>query len=526
MKVWAFLLLFLPAFAWANCNDSIDNDGDGLTDFGEDLGCTSAADSTETAPADPDVFGPSMIPISETGWPIFTPSGDSRIVYVSTSGSDSNDGLSDSTPKQTIAAAYALMRDGYPDWMLLKRGDTWSETLGQICAEGRSATEPMVFSSYGTDADPPTLNVNSSHLNSFGGGCGGTRYDYLVYYGISFINTAHDPDHGDWDTGSAYVAMDFLLGHDHIWFVDVTVGWGQVNVARFDPYTQNHVTFWRSKLYESFGTTASGSHVQCIYVNDTSNITLVETYVDMCGWHDSGESGNALLSHALYFGAPTDAEIYDSLIMRASSNGIQCRTGCYIQGSIFSNNPINIFIDNDDISTIDDGIVNTTILDAVDVPVVGTERGWGIDIQNADSTGGGVEVTNPLFSGCTASGCANLTTSVGGSANTSGDIVYDYAGTLTGSTSPYTDNTRDLIAYETANNGGTTLDDFADSMRAQNRFDWDDDYRIPTIANWIRAGFDMTAFTPFIDAAEAAPDPPGSCFVMNVGGGIYSFCEG
>lgn len=525
MKKLLFLLLFLPAISWANCNDSIDNDGDGLTDFGEDLGCTSAADSTETGPASPDVFGPAQIPISETGWPIFTPSGDSRIVYVSTTGSDSNDGLSDSTPKQTISAAVALLRDGYPDWLLFKRGDTWtSESIGQICAEGRSENEPMVFSTYGTGATPPTIDNNGTQLNSFGGGCGGTRYDYIVFYGINFINTAHDPDHANWDTGSAYVAVDLLLGHDHWWFVDVAFGWGQVNLTRFDPYYQNHITFWRSRLYESFGTTASGSHVQCMYINDTSNVTLVETFVDMCGWHDSGESGNPLLSHAVYAGAPSDLEIYDSMILRASSNGLQCRTGCYVQGSVFSNNPINSYIDNDDVQTMDDAIVDTTYLDAVDVPVSGDGRGWGIDVSNDDSTGGGLEITRVLFSGCTGTGCLNVTGRDSGSANITGSIAFDWAGgEMTPVSDTFTDSSRDLVAYETANNGGTTLDAFSASMRAQNRFDWDDAYRIPTIANWVRAGFDMAAFTPYIDAAS--PPSASNCFLMNIGGSMYSFCE-
>src|SRR5688572_21963771 len=77
------------------------------------------------------------------GWTNFTPSGDSRVIYVSSTGNDSNSGLSASSPVKTIAKAKTLMRDLKPDWMLLKRGDTWNESLGDWRRRGRSSTEPM-----------------------------------------------------------------------------------------------------------------------------------------------------------------------------------------------------------------------------------------------------------------------------------------------------------------------------------------------------------------------------------------------
>src|SRR3989338_1091043 len=86
----------------------------------------------------------------QDGWTVFTPSPDTRIIYVSSSeGNDLNDGLSPQTPKQTISAGKALLRDTYPDWLLLKRGDMWYETLDGWKISGRSADEPMLISSYG-----------------------------------------------------------------------------------------------------------------------------------------------------------------------------------------------------------------------------------------------------------------------------------------------------------------------------------------------------------------------------------------
>jgi len=92
---------------------------------------------------------------SESGWTTFTPSGDSRLVYVSTSdGNDEYDGLSPSTPKASLAAAMGLLRDGYPDWLQLKCGDEFTDSFGNWTLSGRSSSERMLITNYGSGARP------------------------------------------------------------------------------------------------------------------------------------------------------------------------------------------------------------------------------------------------------------------------------------------------------------------------------------------------------------------------------------
>src|SRR4051812_3980961 len=67
------------------------------------------------------------------GWTVVTPSADTRIIYVSSSqGNDANDGLSAATPVKTLVRGTAIMRTrtGFPDWLLLKRGDVFKEGIG------------------------------------------------------------------------------------------------------------------------------------------------------------------------------------------------------------------------------------------------------------------------------------------------------------------------------------------------------------------------------------------------------------
>lgn len=140
------------------CGNGIDDDGDGLVDWQFDLGCTSREDGTE---------GGYPTGTIENGWTVVEPSADTVIIYVSSSvGDDNADGLAPdptggSGPKQSIRAGIAALRDGSADWLLLRRGDTWSESL-PIDISGRGVGEPLVISSYGESLDRPVLHGASS----------------------------------------------------------------------------------------------------------------------------------------------------------------------------------------------------------------------------------------------------------------------------------------------------------------------------------------------------------------------------
>jgi hypothetical protein len=83
---------------------------------------------------------------------------DSNLIYVSSSaGDDANDGLSPASPKKTLAGGVSCLRDGYPDWLFLRRGDTWSEGFAPFDFTGRSASEPIVITAYGPGTTMPKV---------------------------------------------------------------------------------------------------------------------------------------------------------------------------------------------------------------------------------------------------------------------------------------------------------------------------------------------------------------------------------
>ena len=133
------------------------------------------------------------------GFTELKPSVDSRIIHVSSSqGNDANSGEDEANPVQSIARGKTLLRDGFPDWLVLRKGDTWYEGLGQWRKSGRSASEPMVVYSYGASNTRPLLKTGTNNgLTTDGSGGSPLSMNYLVFKGIHFYAHTRDPDSPD-----------------------------------------------------------------------------------------------------------------------------------------------------------------------------------------------------------------------------------------------------------------------------------------------------------------------------------------
>ena len=164
--------------------------------------------------------------LDANGWTVFTPSADTNIIYVSDStGNDSTGVLGDSThPYKTIAKGISLLRNGYPDWLLLKKGDTWTnQSLANLTKSGRSATEPMLFSSYGTGARP-VLKVSAA-VNYFGvSSVYATVVDFIAVVDIEFYAYLRDPANG---------ATESSVGTTGVWWNAAPLNWLLIEGCKF-----------------------------------------------------------------------------------------------------------------------------------------------------------------------------------------------------------------------------------------------------------------------------------------------------
>jgi len=144
------------------------------------------------------------------GWTVLTPSPDSRMIYVSSSsGLDTNDGLTPATPKATIEAGLLLLRNQQPDWLMLKCGDTFATTTSWRIDRtgGPAADRKMVITSYGSGARPLLRNGRMWYGSSTKG------LTHFAMVGLDFYASYRDPSSPDYQQGgSAPFAVQFLVG--------------------------------------------------------------------------------------------------------------------------------------------------------------------------------------------------------------------------------------------------------------------------------------------------------------------------
>ena len=263
------------------------------------------------------------------GWTVLQPSEDTRFVFVSSSeGNDQNSGRSPAQAVRTIDRAKQLMRDGYPDWMLLKRGDVWNEGFGSWQASGRSSTERCVIASYGDPDDRPKLILtNSSGISA------PFQQDtsHVAIVGIHFESNRTDtsPRGIRWlSTGKDLLVEDCYIGG----FKDNVTIEGQG-----DGFSD--VTFRRNIVVDAWST---GGHSQGLFINNTKNILIEENVIDHNGWNPNIAGANATaFNQNVYIQTSTENTTFiGNISARASAAGAQLRNGGIAKHNLFYANPM------------------------------------------------------------------------------------------------------------------------------------------------------------------------------------------
>lgn len=309
----------------AECNDGIDNDGDGLVDWQHDVGCYNDTDTSEAAlPRD-----------QEMGWTTFNLAADSQIIYVSSSdGDDANDGLTPETAVASPARGAELVRDGYPDFLLFKRGDTWrNQDIGDSRVprrfkSGRSLEEMLVVSSYGESRERPRLEINKHFINDDGHG-----RSFIAVVGLAFISYPKipgDPDFNGADGG----AIRLVSAESH----DILLEDNYVEYGEFVVQNMTDVTIRRNVVYRSYhvGTcayNADGSRnpngdntyrPSGMFSGGVNGLVIEENVWDENGWNpDVAEACATIYNHDLYLAHSSRLRVTNNLILRPSSIGIK-----------------------------------------------------------------------------------------------------------------------------------------------------------------------------------------------------------
>ncbi len=254
----------------------------GDTSGGTTDGGTSGGGTTDGGTGSGDAGSGGGTGTVDAGWTTLNKSSDTRVIYVSSSqGNDNNNGLSSDTPVRTMARGYELMRNGMPDWLLLKRGDKfrgrwyWSKS-------GRSATEPMVISAYGSGPRPQILPVGDGSTPFRKDRNKNIQHIWMV--SLDFYNDYADPNSPTYHHGTAsFYAIQARLQSNDFLVEDCKLSFYQQSTDFENNFGKvTNVRFRRNVITDAYST---GSHGCGLFLAQVEGLVIEGNVFDHNGWN-------------------------------------------------------------------------------------------------------------------------------------------------------------------------------------------------------------------------------------------------
>ncbi len=319
------------------------------------------------------------LPRDADGWTVFTPSSDTRIMYVSSSGDDataveytSASNVNPFDPQGTVysfktyKAAKAHTRSGYPDWVLFKRGDTFTEDLcidddndGSILS-GRSANEPALVGAYGATGISPVFKVKaggiqvrflrgSSHfVGEYIAICGLAFYSYTRNPADSAYNSAEEGDVGIciWQNANNKIRNILVEGCSSSFF---STGMSVYSSSTDTTSYVENIEIRRNIIMNAYSN--SGAHSQGMWASRVRNFLVDENVFDHNGWliqatlpGENLQGQATMFNHNTYTCALINSTFRNNIFTRASSIGTKFTAPYDIQGLTIND---NLYVDNE-----------------------------------------------------------------------------------------------------------------------------------------------------------------------------------
>jgi hypothetical protein len=365
------------------------------------------------------------LPKDASGWTIFKPSDDSRIMYVAAGGNDTtatfyddDDSVVGADPFNptgpinafaTYAAAKSQSRQGYPDWILLKRGDTFTVT-GEypiVPYEGRSNTEPSLLGSYGSSGVSPIVKIGTDVVQAIRI-MGLASNSNITISGIDFYSYTRNPSDAGYVGASGTQTGLFVYNFEGGLLIE------GCKFRFFDDSILNNAStipadglVLRRNIFTDNYAGPGQSHSQGLLIT-AQNATLEENIFIHNGWY------------SVAGGTPGEATIFNHNVYNSGPKGATYIRNIFIQGSNMNNkftadpagsNQYPITIENNLYIDGQQGIgfgnntagntypfLNVTIKDNVFTNIGKLDHlqsiAWGIDV-GYDSTG--TAITNNLL---------------------------------------------------------------------------------------------------------------------------------
>lgn len=267
------------------------------------------------------------LPVSAKEFYKVNPSSDSRKIYVAEAGSDSNP-CTRARPCQSIDKGLSLMRNGFPDHLYLRSGDSWESGTIKGLKGGRSAKEPMVITSYGTGPRPYVAAGKDPLMRIF------RERDAMSFFVLKALRISG-------------ATLEFMGPNKNLVFDDnifngagLAVHHGNMSEPK-NVLISNNIFTGAHKPNTSYNEKNKPSS---IYISRVENNTIRGNVFDFGGWHPTlpGRGAN-MYDHNLYLqynGYGTTFE--DNIVVRGANLGVHARSGGWFTENTFIENSVGI----------------------------------------------------------------------------------------------------------------------------------------------------------------------------------------
>ncbi|HTL30543.1 MAG TPA: right-handed parallel beta-helix repeat-containing protein, partial [Tepidisphaeraceae bacterium] len=373
------------------------------------------------------------------GFSQFDSSGKTIVYVSSSSGSDSNDGLSQGLPVQSISKAKGMVNSGQADWMMLRRGDVFP-AIGIWTRSGPSASDPLVIGAYGnvSAGQDPRAVIHSGTGDGFVTMGNGGAVNNFAIVGLHFYADGYN------GVNAAPTGIRLLKQGSGILVEDTMVeGYKDNIVLQGDGSAINGFTVRRSVVVDAYAASGAVGHAQGIYVSgSSSNVLIEENVFDHNGWKE-GVAAPTVFNHDMYINTGAQGVVITkNIVSRASENGILLRAGGTVTNNLIIRSSVGAIVSNT--SSVMSGNV---VLEGIDLPDLA--QGIGLNSVNLPS----LNIANNIIAHDTSDFTSNVTAIAMqwgiGSGGVNGNIVFDWRNGISSGGASVGVGTNQIQSYDT-----------------------------------------------------------------------------
>lgn len=452
-----------------------------------------------------------QLPVGPDGWTVFTPSADTRIFYVdATNGDDATAQYVDASagidpfspgsgirPYKSITAAASNARDGYPDWILLKRGGTWTNQSIGTFKSGRSGTEPIMIGYYGTTGARPIIKITSSFINF-----SGKARSHVSLVGLHIYNYKQDPKSPDFDPNQPELTLRLVGSGENILIEDCKLQFVEILSQGYQG-TMRNVKIRRSIVTDTYYHNSANDQAHRpsgIFTSETHGLLIEECVFDHNGWNEEIPDAAAnQYNHNMYIQYSTSGVVVrNNIVTRGSAHGVQLR-GCgilennlFVQNSIGANLGYHAHDSNYDTIAIakDNVILEGRHMDPTGVTGnLSTGAVWGIWTSRERFVVENNIVANRL-SGSQVNAFPNDNGAVTDYVN---NIVYDWDPNRNMNNASWVNPERSVGSYHGTLGKTATFNAFITEARNRPIRTWNNSYTADAVNDYIREGFSVAS---------------------------------